>query len=196
MLNFFTHTTLRKQAATLSQALEISELQQDQLATFLGHDIRIHREFYRLPQDILQKAKVAKILMNLNHGLTTTTDDISDQVIEGTELELDEEETSNSSEVNENSTELMENATANAKKRKLQGSDDDPLPKKKMIRKPWTDEEKRAIKQSFRSNLVTRKNPHKIEILSAQNEFPVLARRSWKNIKDFVRNTISSGKDI
>ena len=98
--------------------------------------------------------------------------------------------------MNENSTELMENATANAKKRKLQGSDDDPLPKKKMIRKPWTDEEKRAIKQSFRSNLVTRKIPHKIEILSAQNEFPVLARRSWKNIKDFVRNTISSGKDI
>ena len=35
----------------------------DQLANFLGHDIRIHREFYRLPEKTLQLAKVSKVLM-------------------------------------------------------------------------------------------------------------------------------------
>lgn len=66
----FTFTQLRKQIATLAQAMAISELDQDQLATFLGHDIRIHRHIYRQPQEILQKAKVAKILLSANNGLT------------------------------------------------------------------------------------------------------------------------------
>lgn len=35
----------------------------DQLANFLGHDIRIHREFYRLPESTVELAKVSKILL-------------------------------------------------------------------------------------------------------------------------------------
>ncbi|XP_041816802.1 uncharacterized protein LOC121623553 [Chelmon rostratus] len=40
----------------------------DQLATFLGHDIRVHREFYRLPESTLQLAKVSKLLMAMEKG--------------------------------------------------------------------------------------------------------------------------------
>ncbi|KTG37250.1 hypothetical protein cypCar_00004133 [Cyprinus carpio] len=40
----------------------------DQLANFLGHDIRIHREFYRLPEKTLQLAKISKVLMALEQG--------------------------------------------------------------------------------------------------------------------------------
>jgi integrase len=64
----FTSTKLRKQLATLCQVLNLSETSQDILATFQGHDIRVHREFYRLPEDTLQLAKVSKLLHCINNG--------------------------------------------------------------------------------------------------------------------------------
>lgn len=63
-----TSTRLRKHAATLSTVLNMSDTEMDQLANFLGHDIRIHREFYRLPEKTLQLAKVSKLLMALEQG--------------------------------------------------------------------------------------------------------------------------------
>uniref|UniRef100_A0A9J8A5I7 SET domain-containing protein n=1 Tax=Cyprinus carpio carpio TaxID=630221 RepID=A0A9J8A5I7_CYPCA len=59
-----TSTRLRKQVATLSTVLNLKENEMDQLATFLGHDIRVHREFYRLPESTLQLAKVSKLDSN------------------------------------------------------------------------------------------------------------------------------------
>jgi len=55
---------LRKHVTTISQVLNLkeNELDVDLLAQFMGHDIRVHREFYRLPLDVLQTAEVAKIL--------------------------------------------------------------------------------------------------------------------------------------
>ncbi|XP_028319226.1 uncharacterized protein LOC114473662 [Gouania willdenowi] len=63
-----TSTKLRKHAATLSTVLNMSNTEMDQLANFLGHDIRIHREFYRLPDKTLQLAKVSKVLIALEQG--------------------------------------------------------------------------------------------------------------------------------
>lgn len=40
----------------------------DTLANFLGHDIRVHREYYRLPEGTLQLAKVSKILIAMEQG--------------------------------------------------------------------------------------------------------------------------------
>ena len=63
-----TSTKLRKHIATVSQILNMSKNELDQLANFLGHDVRIHRSFYRLPEDTLQLAKVSKILLALDRG--------------------------------------------------------------------------------------------------------------------------------
>lgn len=63
-----TSTRLRKQVATLSTVLNLKENEMDQLATFLGHDIRVHREFCRLPESTLQLAKVSKLLMAMEKG--------------------------------------------------------------------------------------------------------------------------------
>jgi len=63
-----TSTKLRKHAATLSTVLNMTDIEMDQLANFLGHDIRIHREFYRLPEKTLQLAKISKLLMALEQG--------------------------------------------------------------------------------------------------------------------------------
>ncbi|XP_076128614.1 uncharacterized protein LOC143117439 isoform X1 [Alosa pseudoharengus] len=40
----------------------------DQLADFLGHNIAVHRKFYRLPEGTLQLAKVSKVLMAMERG--------------------------------------------------------------------------------------------------------------------------------
>ncbi len=58
-----TSTRLRKHCATLSTVLNMTDTEMDQLANFLGHDIRIHREFYRLPEKTLQLAKISKVVM-------------------------------------------------------------------------------------------------------------------------------------
>jgi len=61
-------TYLRKQIATMSQILNLKEHELDLLARFLGHDIRTHREYYRLPEDTLQVAKVSKLLIAMERG--------------------------------------------------------------------------------------------------------------------------------
>ncbi len=77
-----TSTKLRKQTGTLSQVLNLRNTELDQLADFLGHDIRVHRQFYRLPEGTLQLAKISKVLMALERGCLAefkgrTLDDIN-----------------------------------------------------------------------------------------------------------------------
>ncbi|XP_036437432.1 uncharacterized protein LOC118815426 [Colossoma macropomum] len=66
-----TSTKLRKQIGTLSEVLNLSNTELDQLADFLGHDIRVHRQFYRLPEGTLQLAKLSKILLAFEKGRLT-----------------------------------------------------------------------------------------------------------------------------
>ncbi|RXN35813.1 G2 M phase-specific E3 ubiquitin- ligase-like protein [Labeo rohita] len=61
-------TNLRKQIATISQVMNLKENELDQLADFLGHDIRVHREYYRLPQSTIQLAKISKLLIAMEKG--------------------------------------------------------------------------------------------------------------------------------
>lgn len=44
-------TNLRKHVATMCQVLNMKENEMDLLAQFMGHDIRVHRQFYRLPDN-------------------------------------------------------------------------------------------------------------------------------------------------
>ncbi|XP_036416266.1 uncharacterized protein LOC118800194 [Colossoma macropomum] len=61
-------TKLRKHVATVSKSLNLKDNEMDDLADFLGHDIRVHRQFYRLPEGTLQLAKISKVLMALERG--------------------------------------------------------------------------------------------------------------------------------
>ncbi|KAH3816746.1 hypothetical protein DPMN_118267 [Dreissena polymorpha] len=60
-------TKLRKHIVTMT----LSENELDILAKFLGHDIRVHREFYRLPDGTMQVAKFSKLLMMMESGQIT-----------------------------------------------------------------------------------------------------------------------------
>ena len=63
-----TSTKLRKQIATISQVVNLKDHELDVLADFMGHDIRIHRQYYRLPEQTFQAAKIAKLLLAVEKG--------------------------------------------------------------------------------------------------------------------------------
>ncbi|KAJ8959479.1 hypothetical protein NQ318_022176 [Aromia moschata] len=65
---FLTSTKFRKHIATTLQLMNMGEDEMEQIATFMGHTKKTHKEFYRLPQDIYQTAKVAKVLILLEKG--------------------------------------------------------------------------------------------------------------------------------
>ena len=59
---------LRKYVATVSQILSLEDNELDWLARHLGHDIAVHREYYRLQDSTLELAKVSKLLMAVDQG--------------------------------------------------------------------------------------------------------------------------------
>ncbi|XP_050513107.1 uncharacterized protein LOC126888766 [Diabrotica virgifera virgifera] len=63
-----TSTRFRKQIATTLQLLALDDDEMEQIATFMGHTKKTHTEFNRLPQDIYETAKVAKILLLMEKG--------------------------------------------------------------------------------------------------------------------------------
>lgn len=63
-----TTTKLRKHIATMSQIVNSEGNELEQLATYMGHSLDVHRHYYRLPEDTLQCAKVAKLLLNMENG--------------------------------------------------------------------------------------------------------------------------------
>lgn len=63
-----TSTKLRKYMATVSQIFELTEGEVDWLARHLGHDIRVHREYYRLHDSSIELAKISKLLLEVENG--------------------------------------------------------------------------------------------------------------------------------
>lgn len=57
-----TGTSLRKHLATVTQSMDLTENQQDELANHLSHNILIHRKFYRKAQPIVELTSVNKLL--------------------------------------------------------------------------------------------------------------------------------------
>ena len=63
-----TSTRLRKHVATVSQILNLKNNELDQLAQFLGHNIRVHSEYYRQAEGVVQVAKISRILLAMEPG--------------------------------------------------------------------------------------------------------------------------------
>ncbi|KAJ8017874.1 hypothetical protein HOLleu_44454 [Holothuria leucospilota] len=52
----------------MSQIINLNDNELEQLANYLGHDMAVHREYYRLPQESLFLAKVSKLLFAMEAG--------------------------------------------------------------------------------------------------------------------------------
>ncbi|XP_041850858.1 uncharacterized protein LOC121646046 [Melanotaenia boesemani] len=77
-------TQLHKNVATLSQVLNLKNHELDQVADFLGHDIRVHREYYRLSEATTQLAKMSNLLHAMEKG---TFADLKGKTLEEIEIE-------------------------------------------------------------------------------------------------------------
>ncbi|XP_030829920.1 uncharacterized protein LOC115919806 isoform X2 [Strongylocentrotus purpuratus] len=189
-------THLRKQIATVAQIMNLKENELDVLANFLGHDIRTHREYYRLPDSTVQLAKVSKVLLKMergdleglaNKGLEEVQLDPSEEYI--TDAESDSEGEDVQSDDSPLVTVRTEDCSAYSGKSKSP-SENHP------IRKVWTLKEKTTVADHLGSFLLRRTLPGKAHILKLFNAEPQTFRdRSWTNVKDFVRNQIRK-KDV
>ena len=56
--------------ATMTQVLNFEEYELDGVASFLEHHLNVHREYYRLPENTVQLAKVMKVLMAVDRGVS------------------------------------------------------------------------------------------------------------------------------
>ncbi|XP_021361550.1 uncharacterized protein LOC110455631 [Mizuhopecten yessoensis] len=63
-----TSTKLRKYMATVSQVFNLSTGQLEELAGHMGHELSVHRQYYRLQEDVVEIAKVSKLLLTVEKG--------------------------------------------------------------------------------------------------------------------------------
>ena len=61
-------TKLRKYIATVSQIVDLNSAELDWLARHLGHDIAVHRDFYRLQDHNIELSKVSRLLLAVDEG--------------------------------------------------------------------------------------------------------------------------------
>lgn len=207
-----TSTNLRKHIGTVSQILNLQEHELDSIADFLGHDVRVHRKFYRLSEDTIQLAKVSKLLVEMESGNVVKHKNKTLEEIECTEEEevaMDEDSDidvpeQENTEVTETERDApMEEAELSSQQavsdvdvEGIEEKDDEPPPKKKRQKKkkvmtkrlPWTDEESGAVFKGLGHSIRLRKVPGKLECVTLLKKYPCLHRRTWTHIKFFVKN--------
>eukprot|EP00794_Sanderia_malayensis_P021033 gene21033-23086_t len=61
-------TKLRKYVATVSQIIDLNNSELEWLANHMGHDISVHREYYRLHDSTLELSKVSRLLLAVDEG--------------------------------------------------------------------------------------------------------------------------------
>ena len=50
------------------QVFNLSDVELEELARHMGHELRVHRQFYRLQEDVIEMAKISKLLLVVEMG--------------------------------------------------------------------------------------------------------------------------------
>ena len=61
-------TRLRKYIATVSQILDLGNTELEWLARHMGHDLSIHKEYYRLHDHTIELSKISRLLLAVDGG--------------------------------------------------------------------------------------------------------------------------------
>ncbi|XP_050059864.1 uncharacterized protein LOC126551137 [Aphis gossypii] len=183
-----TSTRLRKHVATVTQLLNLSESDIEQLATFLGHTKDVHKEFYRLSDSAFQVAKMSKLLLMIEKG---QGDQYRGKSIDEININVNDLISGESSD--EEIIESPNQATSTPRnKNKLK------ITEKKIKHKitiiPWNDDEKSITTKYFKKYILLGKAPRKKECEEFLKINPNI-NRTWKSIKDFVHNTGNDAQD-
>lgn len=192
--SLLTSTKLRKHLGTIAQIFRMEKNDLEQLAGFLGHTEKTHAEWYRLPNDIYQTAKVSKLLMlskstNIEKykGLSLDEININDCVIEET---YENEEEAEDTEIVQNENECDIPSTSNIPSTSYIASTSDKVHNhKKRTLVPWTKNQKRIAQLFFKKHIKTKTPPKKHEVLEMVQQNPkMFENKSWQVIKVFICN--------
>ncbi|KAK4880859.1 hypothetical protein RN001_004178 [Aquatica leii] len=213
-----TSSRLRKQIATVLQILNLNENEMEQVAKFMGHTKKTHEEFYRLPQDVFQTAKIAKLLLMMEKGVGAEN---KGRTLNEIDLELkgwnDKNETPNESVMLPNESIMSPNENlldkcdklVDEKSRSDLSTDSKKCIQSKNIKKSaqknnlkkipqrgsWTGKQKSVMLSYFKKHIKNKESPKKAECLLLINEQPDLfGEKNWVQIKVFIYNTYKSLK--
>lgn len=220
-----TSTKLRKYIATISQVLSMEEKEVDWLARHLGHDIRVHRDFYRLHESTIEIAKVSKLLLTVDQGDTgkfagkTLEEielyDIADpDLSDDTDCEIEDGDSDQSlTEADDGTSSAQRQSTKknNAKAQKSkepkkirkqsrkskEGDCSVEVSKKSVPHKSWTGEEKEAVLKYLGHWVRRERIPGKLECEQCISKANgVLDHRKWSDVKFFIKNQIDKRRKI
>ncbi|XP_067272563.1 uncharacterized protein [Pseudorasbora parva] len=187
--------------------MNLKDNELDQLADFLGHDIRVHREYYRLPQSTIQLAKISKLLMAMEKG---SVKDIQGKSLDEIGDDLDDMDTRSQQFPNvstlQDNEEMLASGTFGSPhlsentSQEEQGNAASPhLPdsvtqgfhasSRRCVKRPWSEEETKAVMKHMRPFIENGVTVTSEQCLKCkEKEQPILETRSIQNIRDFVRN--------
>ena len=190
--DLLTSTRLRKQIASLAQVVCLKENELESLATFMGHDVRVHTHFYRMPLDVMQIARISKLFLAAEQGKISefAGKQLSEITVEPeAEIEQVSDNDSESSASEHDSTQQVTSDTHQVEV-SSSGSAGPCLAKKRkrvtMKRRQWTEAEKDAVRMHFATEIMNRRLPGKGEIEAFLSESQL--DRQWRNVKDHIRN--------
>ncbi|KAJ1521805.1 hypothetical protein ONE63_003440 [Megalurothrips usitatus] len=174
-------TQLRKHVATMTQLLNLRENELDAVAAYMGHDIRVHRQYYRLQEDTMQLAKVSKLLLAMEGGdikrlKGCNLDNIQvDDLIEDADKEDEEDE-------------AVDDVAPRAAKRPPTGT------QKENTRQRMDNEEKRIVSEYFKRFIERMQTPGKADIDKFKADYKQFKDVKWDKIKYMVYNTFAYKK--
>ncbi|XP_071840335.1 uncharacterized protein [Apostichopus japonicus] len=178
-----TATNLRKHLATLSQILNLSNTELEQLANHLGHDVTVHKQYYRLPQDVIFLAKVSKLLLTAEKG---KLHEFKGRSLE--EVEIEESQLLSDIEMSDGNE--SDNSESKEPTKAL------PTKRVKISKTMWTKEEETAVINDpcLRKAINAMHPPVSKDCLQAKLKNSCLKRRSIVQIKSKVWNIIQKNK--
>lgn len=187
-----TSTRLRKHLATLTQLFNMNENDMEQLASFMGHTLGIHRSSYRLPDDVYQTAKISKLLVLMEKG---EAGQFKGKSLDDINLDLEEDLLCDNNEETgvclEEIDEIHENESASTSSDSNKIVVSTPGRKQRVLVR-WTEEQKEVVTLYFKEHIKQKRPPRKIEcedLISKNSE--LLKNKDWLKIKVFIQNKYS-----
>ncbi|XP_039282044.1 uncharacterized protein LOC120350893 [Nilaparvata lugens] len=192
----FSSKSLRKHLATISQLFDMSDQDVEQLSSFMGHTVNIHRNEYRLPDNVFQTSKIAKLLLAMEKGEASkykglTLDEIDVNLEDNLLEEQEHAESSGEEEVDNFEDEVLLNEENSPKAcplkiLKILNSPSKSKAKREFVK--WEDEEKRIVAAFFSSHIKDKIPPKKRECELLIEKNPILQTKTWVKVKVFVQN--------
>ncbi|CAG9823910.1 unnamed protein product [Phaedon cochleariae] len=130
----------------------------EQLATFMGHTTGVHKNLYRLPNDVYQTAEVSKLLLLMDKG---NASEFKEKALDGKEIDIEDlfEEKEDFVESDEELHRFNEDSGMNNEAGPIEietAINDSPKTTSKKFKRiliPWTVEQKEIVRELFKDNI-------------------------------------------